>query len=311
MVVLKVSVMVLTYNRSGLLKESINSILNQTFKDFELLVIDNYSTDNTEEVVKSFKDERIKYFKNKNHGLLAVNRNFAIENSNGEFIAICDDDDLWLPEKLERQLKEFEKDEVTGLVCTNGFYFGETDENKIMSKPKDEYISFEKMLPRSEIICSSAMVKKSVLDDIGKFDENPKIFTGEDYELWLRLVQKYKIKYIGEPLVKYRIHSGALQKEFLAGDKSIKVAKEIYNGLLNKGIIDNNLYDRLSKTLSYEDMLIRLINKDSTVNFEKIIHTKVNISEKIRLMFIYSLSRIGLLNILSRMKTQYNMLRTN
>ena len=304
---MKVSVMVLTYNRAGLLKETVNSILNQTVKDFELLVIDNYSTDNTEEVVQSFNDERIKYFKNKNHGLLAVNRNFAIEKSNGDYIAICDDDDLWQPEKLEKQLLEFEKDEQIGLVCTNGFFFGKTSENKIMSKPKDEYFSFEKMLPRSEIICSSVMVKKNVLDDVGKFDENPKIFTGEDYELWLRLVKKYKIKYIGEPLVKYRIHSGALQNEFLAGDKSIKVATEIYKGLLKKGIIDDSLYERLLKTLSYEHMIIRLIDNDNTVNFEKIFQTKMSVLEKFRLICIYSLSRVGLLDILRSMRAQRNI----
>jgi glycosyltransferase involved in cell wall biosynthesis len=298
MVVLKVSVMVLTYNRSELLIETINSILNQTFKDFELLVIDNYSSDNTEKVVRSINDDRIKYFKNKNFGLLAVNRNFAIENSKGEFIAICDDDDLWLPDKLERQLKEFEKDDQIGLVCTNGFFFGNVSRNKMMGKPKDEYISFEKMIPKSEIINSSILVKKNVLEDIGKFDENPRIFTGEDYELWLRLVQKYKIKYIGVPLVKYRIHSGALQNEFLAGEKSINVAKEIYSGLLSKGIIDKKLYDKLLRTLNYEHMIIKLINKDKTLNFNKINHAKVNFTEKIRLVIFYSLSRMGLLNTL-------------
>ena len=92
---MKVSVVVTTYNRAHIVTEAIESILNQTFGDFELIIVDNYSNDNTEEVIKSYKDERIKYFKNRNNGIIAVNRNYGISKAQGEYIAFCDDDDLW------------------------------------------------------------------------------------------------------------------------------------------------------------------------------------------------------------------------
>ena len=101
---MKVSVIIPTFNREHLLKETMEYILNQTFKDFELIIVDNYSSDNTENAVKSYNDKRIRYFKNQNNGVIAVNRNFGIKKARGEFITFCDDDDLWLPQKLEKQL---------------------------------------------------------------------------------------------------------------------------------------------------------------------------------------------------------------
>ena len=106
---MKVSVIVPTYNRAHLLKKTIESILSQTYTDLELIVVSNYSTDNTDDMVKSYKDDRIKYFKNQNNGIIAVNRNFGIRKSTGEYIAFCDDDDTWLPNKLERQVNFFNK----------------------------------------------------------------------------------------------------------------------------------------------------------------------------------------------------------
>ena len=218
---MKISIMIITYNRADLLKETMDSILNQTFKDFELIVVDNYSTDDTEKTVKNYNDDRIKYFKNRNDGILAVNRNFMVSKAKGEYVAICDDDDLWMPDKLERQLNEFEKDEGLGLVCTNGLFFG--DVNKKCGKSKDEYLTLEKLLDGNVVTCSSIMAKKSVLDEVGPFDEGRDILGGGDYELWLRISKKYKIKYIGTPLIKYRMHAAALQNIYLKGTKNIEL----------------------------------------------------------------------------------------
>ena len=156
-----------------MLKQTIKSILEQTYKDFELLIIDNYSEDDTEKVVKNIKDSRIKYLKNRNGGLLAVNRNFAIKNSKGEYIAICDDDDLWHPTKLEKQIKEVEKDKKIALVCTNAVQFNNNGETGSINKKRDVDFSFEYLLKDNSIFCSSVLVRKSVLKDVGYFDENP------------------------------------------------------------------------------------------------------------------------------------------
>src|SRR4030043_6890 len=89
---MKVSVIIPTYNRAQTLAEAIDSVLSQTFKDFELIVVDNYSTDATESVVNAYTDRRIRYFKNQNNGFVRINRNFGIEKSHGEYIAFLDDE---------------------------------------------------------------------------------------------------------------------------------------------------------------------------------------------------------------------------
>ena len=292
---MKISVIVITYNRSNLLRETIDSILDQTFKDFELIIIDNYSVDNTEKVVKSYNDKRIKYFKNKNNGVIAVNRNFAIKKSKGEFIAICDDDDLWMPEKLEKQLKEFEKDKQIGVVCTNGFFFGDRKKRKI-SKLKDRYLSFNKLLKKNIIICCSVLIKRDVISNIGIFDESQKFFTGEDYELWLRISKKYKIRYIDKPLIKYRIHGNNLSKKHLFGEKVLKVDDEIYKGLLSKKIIDNKTYDNLIKKLNYRNSVLRLINHGEKIKL------KIKVFDKCKLTFLYILFYIGILDNIRHLK---------
>ena len=292
---MKISVIVITYNRSNLLRETIDSILDQTFKDFELIIIDNYSVDNTEKVVKSYNDKRIKYFKNKNNGVIAVNRNFAIKKSKGEFIAICDDDDLWMPEKLEKQLKEFEKDKQIGVVCTNGFFFGDRKKRKI-SKLKDRYLSFNKLLKKNIIICCSVLIKRDVISNIGIFDESQKFFTGEDYELWLRISKKYKIRYIDKSLIKYRIHGNNLSKKHLFGEKVLKVDDEIYKGLLSKKIIDNKTYDNLIKKLNYRNSVLRLINHGEKIKL------KIKVFDKCKLTFLYILFYIGILDNIRHLK---------
>ena len=107
-----VSVVLTTYNRADLISETIESILSQTFRNFELIVVDDGSTDNTEEVVRSYNDERVHYIKTDNWGGPAKPRNIGIKKAKGEYIAFCDDDDLWLPNKLEVQLKHFDSDTI-------------------------------------------------------------------------------------------------------------------------------------------------------------------------------------------------------
>ena len=101
---IKVSVVVTTYNRKKYLTQTIKSILNQTFADFELIVVDNYSNYDFLSHINSLNDSRIRPFQNNNNGIIAVNRNFGIKKSKGEFIAFCDDDDIWINTKLEIQL---------------------------------------------------------------------------------------------------------------------------------------------------------------------------------------------------------------
>jgi glycosyltransferase involved in cell wall biosynthesis len=240
----KVSVIVLTYNRAGMVVETIDSVLDQTFNDFELIIVDNCSQDNTKEIIGNYLDKRVRYYRNDNHGVIAVNRNFGIGQAQGEYIAFCDDDDLWFPEKLTEQVRTFEADSRLGLVCTNAEIFSVTGKSGLYNPHPfpDSRFTLKALLRYSPIICSSVMVRKSVIDDVGILDTSPDIFTAEDYEFWLRIVRKYRIKYLDWPLVKYRVHSGNVQKKSFA---AVKRNRSVYRKLKKKGVIGGWTYCRL------------------------------------------------------------------
>lgn len=246
--------------------ETIDSILNQTFKGFELIIVDNDSTDNTEEVIKSYKDERIRYFKHQNNGVVAVNRNYGINKARGEYIAFCDDDDLWFPEKLEKQVQEMEKDGQIGLICSNGINFDRYGEHEELLRTtlKDSNFTFGSLIWGNSIICCSALVKRQVIDDVGMMDESPEIFGGEDYELWLRVAKKYKVRYINLPLIKYRTHPGAYRKRALNG---LERKKLIYKKLLDKGVLSFKLYRKRINKLNRQALLLKFLIRTGTLKY--------------------------------------------
>lgn len=206
---MKVSAIILTYNRAHLITEAMDSILSQTFKDFELIVVDNYSSDNTEAVVKSYNDKRIRYFKHQNNGLIGVNRNYGIKKSCGEYIAFLDDDDLWLPEKLGKQVELLDSNKELGLVYSDTYLIdssgnlrGHTYFHRI--KPFRGN-AFNELLRDNFIPMLTVVIRRGVLDKVGGF--NPRYVIAQDYDLWLRIAESYPIDFIEQPLAKYRVHS--------------------------------------------------------------------------------------------------------
>jgi len=213
---LKVSIIVPTYNRAHLVTETIDSILAQTVKDFELIVVDNESTDNTEEVIKSYTDRRIRYFQHQNNGLVAVNRNYGISKANGEYIAFCDDDDLWMPEKLERQVKLLDLNKELGLVYSDSYIMdenGDLERDTLFSNSRPLRGNvFDKLFQSNCIPTLTVMIRREVLSKVGGFD--PKYIIAQDYDLWLRIAEHYPIDFTEEPLAKYRIHGGSISRNW-------------------------------------------------------------------------------------------------
>jgi len=212
---MKVSVIVPTYNRAHLITEAIDSILNQTFKDFELIIVDNYSSDDTESIVKSYADERIRYFKHQNNGLVSINRNYGINKSRGEYTAFLDDDDLWLPEKLEKQVEFLDSDKELGLVYSDTYIIGSNGNLREHTyfyriKPFRGNV-FNKLLQGNFIPMLTVVIRKEVLDKVGGF--NPRYKICQDYDLWLRIAEYYPIDFIEQPLAKYRVHGGSSFQE--------------------------------------------------------------------------------------------------
>lgn len=199
-----VSVIVTTYNRKDLLSETLNSILNQTFQDFELIVVDNFSNYDFFGHINSFESGKIIAFQNRNNGVIAANRNYGLKQAKGDFIAFCDDDDIWFPHKLEKQIEVFKKSENyqdKKLIYSEVLLFGESIKEEISNRKSVKDIN--ELIKKNQIPLSSTLISHS---DLIEFDEDPMLIACEDFDLWLKLVRNgYTIVYIKEPLIKYRL----------------------------------------------------------------------------------------------------------
>lgn len=225
----KVSVIIPTYNYAHYIEEAIDSVLAQTYKDYEIIVVDDGSTDNTKEVVSKY-GPKIKYIYQENQGLSAA-RNTGIKNSNGEYIAILDSDDLWLPWKIEKQMKLFEANSGVGLVYSDGFAFGEEGvfDDFLFEENMNFYRGrvFDKLLLNNFIPCPSALVKRDCFNKVGLFDTS--LDACEDWDMWLRISLHYEIDYVNEPLVKHREHKGSMQtKVEMMEEADLKVLNKIF-----------------------------------------------------------------------------------
>ena len=184
-----VSVIVPTYNRADFLVVAIKSILRQTYSNLELIIISDASPDNTTEVVNSFEDERIRYFElEKNLKLPSAVRNVGISKAQGEFIAFCDDDDFWREDRLEKQIKCFEKRHTIDMIATNSYLFpGYILPAMILFK--DRIISYNELFSKQRIITPSVIIRRNILIDDKLFDEDCNLKIGEDWDLWLRILK--------------------------------------------------------------------------------------------------------------------------
>lgn len=226
-----ITVIIPTYNRAHLIGRAIQSVLNQTYKDFEIIVVDDGSSDNTKQAVKSFNDKRIKYLRLKeNSGSSAAPGNTAIKIASGKYVAFLDSDDEWLPESLEKKLKCFEGN--IGVVYSG--FIRRNDEKKMEYTiiPTKRGNIYRDELRKDYVSSTSAvMVRRECFDKVGLFDET--LPARQDYDMWLRLSKHYLFNYVPDPLV--IIHIGrqdTIDRNILAqkeGERRIreKISKEI------------------------------------------------------------------------------------
>lgn len=208
----KVSVVIPAYNAAQYICETIDSVLSQTYKDYEIIVVDDGSTDNTKEILQPHMG-KIRYMYKENGGPASA-RNVGIKNAQGEYIAFLDSDDLWLPEKLEKQVRYFEEYPEVGLVFTDCIRFNEkgSEERHNLKKgliSDDMFVNiwWENLIPNLTV-----MVRKSCFEKVGVFDESKQIVSVEDREMWLRIAREYRVGYLEEALAKYRIRQNGLMR---------------------------------------------------------------------------------------------------
>ena len=202
----KVSVIIPTYNRPDLIGPAIQSVLDQTYKDFELIVVDDGVEERAEKVVKSFYDERIRYIQNEMSCGGGAARNTGIKKAKGEFIAFLDDDDQWVPEKLEIQMEEFERTGEDVGFCFSAVTQKRDDGNKVSIVYNGEIEYYETALKNVKGVLTSALiVKREALNVVGCLDEN--FPSHQEAELVIRLSKRYKGFGINKSLVSMIVYS--------------------------------------------------------------------------------------------------------
>lgn len=231
---IKISIIMPVYNAEKYIYEAIDSILNQTIEDFELIIVNDGSTDNSEEIIKSFNDTRIKYYRNDINRGLIYSLNRAISISTGEYIARMDSDDISLPNRLEEQISYLEKNKDISIVGSWAEIFGKGVRKKYY-KPEILHDSIRaNMFFRCELVHPSVVYRKTFVDSMKiLYDEDYK--SCEDYQLWVRALKKYKCANIPKVLLKYRYVSNSVTR--IADLKENKVNrdnlhKKIYKQML-------------------------------------------------------------------------------
>ena len=260
-----VSVIIPTYNRGWIIKEAIDSVLAQDFEDFELIIVDDGSTDHTAAIINSYQEDII-ILRQKNQGVSAA-RNRGLAEASGSFVAFLDSDDLWLPQKLSRQVDFFHSN-PDALIC-------QTEEiwirNNMRVNPKKRHkkpsgMIFEPSLALCLVSPSAVMIRHCLFEEVGVFDE--RLPACEDYDLWLRISCRYPVYLIDTQLIikrgghhdqlsaspgldKFRIaslkniiDSSLLSKtQYQAAVKALKEKCTIYaSGCRKRGRVDEAIY---------------------------------------------------------------------
>lgn len=239
----RISVLMPAYNSAKYVAEAIESILNQTFTDFEFIIINDGSTDDTARVVREYaaRDPRIKFIDNqKNQGLIAV-LNQGLDLCTGEYIARMDSDDISLPMRFEKQIKYMDANPDVGILGTAGQNFGAN--NDVNYSP--EIVDAVELLRGVGFYHPSVMMRRAVLDKYGlRYDSN--YYLVEDHELWSRALHVTKLRNLPEVLIKYRVHSNSVSVSNSALQES------------NKGIVRNNILNVISNDAGIRQQILAL-----------------------------------------------------
>lgn len=199
----KISAIIPVYNGAKYIRETIESIEKQTYPVYEIIIVNDGSTDDTLIIIEEYakEDSRIRIFSQIN-GKQAKARNIGIKNAMGEYIAFCDADDLWVPEKLEKQMQLFGGNSKIVAVFSGMSFLGS---KKGESLPINKN-SLKSLLTRNYVPNSSVIISKKIIEKVGYQNESRLFSSVEDYEYWIRIAYYYDFYMTPEPLVRYRVH---------------------------------------------------------------------------------------------------------
>ncbi|EKN71336.1 glycosyl transferase family protein [Neobacillus bataviensis LMG 21833] len=206
----KISIILPVYNGEKFLPDCINSVLNQTYNDFELIIVNDGSKDKSEFVIEQIKSSKIKYYYKENGGVASA-RSYGINKSNGEFICFIDQDDMWENNYLKNVVQGLETSDfvyTNGHIILNKIVNGKIYDNK-QTEINNENNGLKRLLEQNFIISPSQIgIRKSIVDKIGLFHESLSGSGADDWDYWIRVftIENIRIKYIEDPLIRYRLH---------------------------------------------------------------------------------------------------------
>lgn len=208
----KVSVIIGSYNCEKFICETVQSVIEQTFRDWELIIVDDCSTDGTCQKISQINDDRIRLIRlDSNSRLPAVPRNIGMRSSRGDYIAFLDHDDLWLPQKLEKQVNFLEKNRDFFLAYGKCIVQKDGRQLDVSPKKANSGNIFKDLYLHFNIIGLPTVIMRNEVKKYNYFfDQDKKFATVEDYALWMLIAKDQKIAFLNEPLAIYRVHSGSL-----------------------------------------------------------------------------------------------------
>jgi len=223
----KVSVIIPVYNAETFLSETIESVITQTYADWEIVAVDDGSTDRSGEILRKYEQrlpQKFHVIVQQNSGTSAA-RNTAIKASKGEYIAFLDHDDLWLPEKLEKQVELLDSNKKRGMVYSDNYVIdsnGNLKKKSLLPYRTFRGCVFNELFHRNFIALLTVVIRKEVLNKVGMF--NPKYKIAEEYDLFLRIAEHYLIDFVEQPLAKYRVHDESVSKNIeLSVDEDLQI----------------------------------------------------------------------------------------
>ena len=207
-----ISVVMAVYNGEKYLRAAIDSILRQTFSDFEFIIIDDCSTDNTANILKSYTDDRMQIIRNEQNLRLPASLNKGLKMARGKYIARMDADDISVKDRFLRQIRYLEENQDVAAIGGSFQVFNEHGKNMYIKRAYcDEMLEKYYLIP-SPIAHPTAMFRKSMTVDEGFFYDE-KYTSAQDYDLWLRVAKKHKINNIPDVVLKYRVHTNSISKK--------------------------------------------------------------------------------------------------
>lgn len=211
-----ITIVIPTFNHAKFLRNAIYSVANQTYTNWEIVIVDNHSTDNTDDVLKEFVNLPLRAFKIKNYGIIASSRNFGIQKAKGEWISFLDSDDEWLPDKLQKCVEKINNDvdiifhNLTIRRKKRKFYNKRLIQGRHLNKP----ILVDLLINGNPIVNSTVVVRRDLLIKLNGLNEDPQMIAAEDYNTWLRLAQITEgFVYVPESIGFYTVHDSGMSRK--------------------------------------------------------------------------------------------------